>query len=144
MPMTTTSQQFVSIPRAAKLLGRSPRSIRRMIDRGQLVAIDIEGCHCRVMADSIEAYLPPTAKLTAAVAGIVRLIAPMTSAGVPGAKSKAQADDVPAKPRAGEKPAVRGRPFQPGVSGNPKGRPPGAGRKQGPGEKLSVGRDRNG
>ena len=44
----------------------------------------------------------------------------------------------------GKTPGVRGRPFPPGVSGNPLGRPPGTGKKQGPQKNLSVGTDRNG
>ncbi len=54
MPVTT--QRFCSIPEAGRRLGRSARTIRRLIERGQLSAIQIEGTHDRIPLDEVESF----------------------------------------------------------------------------------------
>jgi hypothetical protein len=117
------SPKFVTTAEAGRLVGRSPRTIKRLVDRGLVAASRIPGCHDRVLLASVERLIPSEARDAAAAEG-----------------------PAPAEPALERKkrPVVRGRPFQPGVSGNPLGRPPGAGKKQGPGKTLSVGTDRNG
>ena len=117
------SPKFVTTAEAGRLVGRSPRTIKRLLDRGLVAASRIPGCHDRVLLASVERLIPSEARDAAAVE--------QPAPAEPGREQK-------------KKPAVRGRPFQPGVSGNPLGRPPGAGKKQGPKGNLSVGTDRNG
>ena len=50
--------KFVSIPEAGRRLGRSPRTVKRLIARGQLQAISIPGTHARVSLEEVEAYVP--------------------------------------------------------------------------------------
>ncbi len=62
--------QWLSVPAAAKLLGRSSRAVHRAIERGSLPAQRIPGAHPRVAACVVAelvaaSYKPaqPTAKL---------------------------------------------------------------------------------
>lgn len=50
--------QFVSIPEAGRRLGKSPQSIKRLIRRRKLSAIQIPGTHARIPASEVDAYLP--------------------------------------------------------------------------------------
>jgi len=78
MPMST--QKYVSIPEAGRRLGRSPRSVKRLIARGQLSAISIPGTHTRVSLDEVDAYVPAKLRAGAAISELVRLAVPLTPA----------------------------------------------------------------
>lgn len=78
MPMST--QKYVSIPEAGRRLGRSPRTVRRLIERGKLSASRIDGCHARIPLDQVEAYVPAKLRAGAAISEVVGLVEPLTPA----------------------------------------------------------------
>lgn len=51
------TNQFLSVPSAARLLGRSARAVHRAIERGSLPAQRIRGSHDRVPAAAVAALL---------------------------------------------------------------------------------------
>jgi len=56
--MTSTKGQFLTVPEAGRRMGRSASSIRRLITRGTLTAIQIPGAHPRVLTAEVEAFRP--------------------------------------------------------------------------------------
>ncbi len=79
--VTSTKGQFLSVPEAGRRLGRSAASIRRLIARGTLTAIQIPGAHPRVVTAEVEAFRP--AKLrspTPGQADPARLAEPVSAA----------------------------------------------------------------
>ena len=78
--MPKSTQKYVSIPEAGRRLGRSPRTVKRLIAKGQLTAISIPGTHSRVSLDQVEAFVPAKLRVTAAIAELVRLAVPLTPA----------------------------------------------------------------
>jgi excisionase family DNA binding protein len=106
--MASSKQRFISIPEAGRRLSLSARTVRRLVDRGQLTAIEIPGTHPRVVLDEVEALIPPALRTC-------------PTCGKPGYSSQ-PGEDQPSREQ-GKKP-VRGRPFPKGTSGNPLGRPP--------------------
>ncbi len=56
--MSTLQTKFVSVPEAGRRIGKSPQTVKRLIARGQLDAVQIPGCHTRVAADQVEAFVP--------------------------------------------------------------------------------------
>ena len=57
MPMSKATR-FISLPEAGRRLGKSPRSVKRLIATGKLQAISIPGTHARVSLDQVESYVP--------------------------------------------------------------------------------------
>ncbi len=49
--------QFLSVPSAARLLGRGPAAVRRAVARGDLPAVKVPGCQPRVPASAVAAIL---------------------------------------------------------------------------------------
>ncbi len=79
--MTSTKGQFLTVPEAGRRLGRSAASIRRLIARGTLTAIQIPGAYPRVLTAEVEAFRP--AKLRSPVpsqAELVCLAEPISAA----------------------------------------------------------------
>ena len=66
--MSTLQAKFVSVPEAGRRLGKSPQSVKRLIERGKLQAISIPGTHARVSLDQIEAFVPAPLRSGAAIA----------------------------------------------------------------------------
>lgn len=48
---------FLSIPQAARLLGKGPAAVRRAVQRGDLAAVKVPGCQPRVPAAAIAELL---------------------------------------------------------------------------------------
>jgi excisionase family DNA binding protein len=48
---------FLSIPQAARLLGKGPAAVRRAVQRGDLAAVKVPGCQARVPATAIAELL---------------------------------------------------------------------------------------
>ncbi len=175
---------FISAPEAARRLGVSPRTVKRLVDQGQLAAAQVPGGHMRVDLNQVNEFIDPRLQISADVqprpptrraastkpahneiprpasdpipdqppqnadaltSRLMEIINNKSSS--PGqviAAAQLLGRNSPPGTGKGKKPGVRGRPFPPGKSGNPLGRPPGAGKKQGPWKNLSVGTDRNG
>jgi excisionase family DNA binding protein len=75
--MSQATRKYVSVPEAGRRLGRSPRSVQRLISRGQLTAIVIPGTHARVSLDEVEAFVPAKLRAPAAIAEVVRQAVPV-------------------------------------------------------------------
>lgn len=56
--MSQAAAEFMSVPEAAARLGRSCGTIQRLIRAGRLTAIEIPGSHTRILASSVDAYVP--------------------------------------------------------------------------------------
>jgi len=56
--------QFISVPEAGRRLGKSPQSIKRLIARRQLSAVQIPGTHARLLAAEVDAFCPPRLRAT--------------------------------------------------------------------------------
>lgn len=78
--MPKFTQKYVSIPEAARRIGKSPQSVKRLIAKGQLTAISIPGTHARVSLEEVEAYVPARLRAGAAISELVRLAVPLTPA----------------------------------------------------------------
>ena len=65
--------QWLSIPKAAKLLGRSNKTVHRAIARGDIPCQRIKGCHTRVSAGVVAKLMNPTPADSAPV----RLVEPV-------------------------------------------------------------------
>jgi len=72
------ASKFVSVPQAGRMLGRSPRSIQRLIDRGTIRAITIPGTHARIEISEVERFVPSQLVITNAIHEVVRLALPQT------------------------------------------------------------------
>ncbi len=72
--MSTLQAKFVSVPEAGRRLGKSPQSVKRLIERGKLQAISIPGTHARVSLDQIEAFVPAPLRSGAAIAELIRMV----------------------------------------------------------------------
>jgi excisionase family DNA binding protein len=79
MPMSKATR-FISLPEAGRRLGKSPRSVKRLIATGKLQAISIPGTHARVSLDQVESYVPAKLRAGAAISELVRLAVPLTPA----------------------------------------------------------------
>jgi len=51
------TNQFLSIPEAARLLGLGPAAVRRAVARGDLPACQVRGCHAKIAAGVISQIL---------------------------------------------------------------------------------------
>ena len=51
--------KLISLPAAGRLIGKSSRAVKRLIESGQLAAIQIPGSHARVNIDDVRAFVPP-------------------------------------------------------------------------------------
>lgn len=76
---------FLSIPQAARLLGKGPAAVRRAVQRGDLAAVKVPGCQPRVpaaaVAELLEAARRPSPLRFAAPSDevSVRLVEPVGS-----------------------------------------------------------------
>ncbi len=53
----TSAPQMISIPEAARRLGKSPQSVRRLIARRKLTSLQIPGTHPRVSLSELTALV---------------------------------------------------------------------------------------
>jgi hypothetical protein len=50
--------KYISVPAAGKLLGRSPRSVRRLVDLGVLDAVRVPHTHPRLSYSQVLSHVP--------------------------------------------------------------------------------------
>lgn len=72
--------EYVSVPRAGQLIGRSPRTVQRLIADGHLKASSVPGYHTKVLLASVQAYIPAKAALTMAISRVVDSVQPTPTA----------------------------------------------------------------
>ena len=73
-------QKFISLPEAGRRLGKSPRSVKRLVAQGKLLAITVPGCHARVSLDQVERFVPAELRVGHAIREVVRLVQPTPTA----------------------------------------------------------------
>lgn len=71
--------KYISVPTAARLLGRSPRSVRRLVDVGTLDAIKVPHTHPRLSYAQVLSFVPARLRPgRPADQAPVRLVEPLT------------------------------------------------------------------
>lgn len=55
--MAVITPKYVSIPEAGRRLGRSARTIKRLVAQGLLSSVAIQGTQTKVPVDEIEAFI---------------------------------------------------------------------------------------
>ncbi len=113
--------EWISVPEAGRRLGKSPHSIRRLIDMGILVEVRPPGTHGRIDAATLDVFLhgaqAPQMPTEIDQVNLGEIIKATLEHGSKLSEAK------PVEPRQ-QSMKPRGRPFAPGQSGNPIGRPP--------------------
>lgn len=74
--MPSPQKRFISVAEAGRRLGRSPRTIHRLISNGTFTASEIPGCHPRLAVDEVESFVPARLRTVSLKDVVVRLVEP--------------------------------------------------------------------